>query len=60
MAVATSIEAKELRRLSERVGGLIGAEQRILRMRENGLSVKVIRRKTEYPQWFIDRVLNVV
>ncbi len=59
MGVATAQQAKLLKRISQQEGGLQKAETRILNLREQGLGPKAIQRKTTFPQWFIDRVLNV-
>lgn len=60
MAVASTLQAKQLRRISEQDGGITYAETRVLAFREKGTGPKAIARKTGYPEWFINRVLNVV
>ncbi len=59
MTVASPQQAKLLKNISSQEGGLQAAETRILNLRVSGLGPKAIQRKTKYPQWFIDRVLNV-
>lgn len=59
MGTASAQQAKLLRNISAQEGGLQRAEQRVLNLRIQGFGPKVISGKTGFPQWFVDRVLNV-